>query len=360
MNTLAIVVGVLMVAAVLADLVNTLVATTTSRNRWWLTRVVYRLQWGLVRAVASRMQAGRARETLLSTFAPVSILVLLAVWALQQIVGFGLIWWGIGGVEGVTTLGDAFYYSGVVYFTVGFGEVVPAEMIPRFGALFEAFSGVLTTALVIGYLPALYGAYSERERMLMLLDAGTEERITPTNLVIARAPNGDIRSLDGFFQEWEHWIAGVVETHGTFPMLALFRSKAPGQHWVTALGLVSDAALHSMIVRGSEGRAPYWMLRRSINLFQALTRGVDLSEYEAAVVDPSVDGQFRAIHLEMAEHDFDVLPFDEAAALAYDLRTRYAPALEYLIDALLAPRGFWGHEIGHKINHHEHATGEQE
>lgn len=356
MKTPAIVLGLAMVVTVLADLVNTLVATTTSRNRWWLTRVVYRLQWGLVRAVASRMQATRARETLLSTFAPVSILVLLAVWAVQQIVGFGLVWWGIGGVEGVTGLGDSLYYSGVVYFTVGFGEVVPAEVIPRFGALVEAFAGVLTTALVIGYLPALYSAYSERERMLMLLDAGTEERITPTNLVIARAPHGDIRSLDDFFQEWEHWIAGVVETHGTFPMLALFRSKAPGQHWVTALGLVSDAALHSMIVRGSAGKAPYWMLRRSINLFQALTRDVDLSAYEASFVNPDRDAQFRAIHQEMVEHGFDVLPFDEAADLALDLRRRYAPALEYLIDALLAPRGFWGHEIGHRINHHEHVN----
>jgi Ion channel len=356
MRVLAIVGGLALVITVITDLVNTLVATNTAQQRWWLTRVVYQLQWGLVRGIAARMQPTRAREGLLSVFAPVSILVLLAVWAVQQIIGFGLIWWGMGGIQGVSTLGDAIYYSGVVYFTVGFGEVVPAEVVPRFGALLEAFSGVLTTALVIGYLPALYSAYSERERMLMLLDAGTEERITPTNLVIARAPDGDIRTLDPFFQEWEHWIAGVVETHGTFPMLALFRSKAPGQHWVTALGLVSDAALHSMIVRGSAGRAPYWMLRRSINLFQALTRDVDLSPYEAAFVNPDGDAQFRAIHREMTEHGFDVLPFQEAAEIGLDLRRRYAPALEYLIDALLAPRGFWGHEIGHRLSHREHIS----
>ncbi len=62
---------------------------------------------------------------------------------------------------------------------------------PGIGALIEAFSGVLTTALVIGYLPALYAAYSERERRLMLLDDGTEERITPTSLVLNRSPGGD-------------------------------------------------------------------------------------------------------------------------------------------------------------------------
>lgn len=74
---------------------------------------------------------------------------------MQQIIGFGLIWWGVGGIAGASDLGDAMYYSGVVYFTLGLGEVVPAGEIPRFGSLTGAFSGVLTTALVIGYLPSL-------------------------------------------------------------------------------------------------------------------------------------------------------------------------------------------------------------
>jgi hypothetical protein len=83
--------------------------------------------------------------------------LLLAAWVVQQIIGFGLIWWGVGEIAGASDLGDAMYYSKVVYFTLGFGEVVPTREILRFGSLIEAFSGVLTTALVIGYLPALYG-----------------------------------------------------------------------------------------------------------------------------------------------------------------------------------------------------------
>ncbi len=188
MNGLAIVVGLAMVVSVLADMVNTLVATQTNRARWWLTNVVYVALWGGVRRLARMVRSDTRRETLLSTFAPVSVLVLLVVWVSQQVVGYGLIWWGLGAVEGATSLGDDLYFSGVVFFTVGFGELVPTSIIPRFGALAEAFSGVLTTALVIGYLPSLYGAFSERERFLMLLDDGTEERITPTSLVLSRCP----------------------------------------------------------------------------------------------------------------------------------------------------------------------------
>lgn len=94
---------------------------------------------------------------------------MLTAWVVQQVIGFGLIWWGLSGVDGADGLFDSIYYSGVVYFTLGFGEVVPVEFVPRVGALVEAFAGVLTTALVIGYLPALYGAYSGRERKLMTL-----------------------------------------------------------------------------------------------------------------------------------------------------------------------------------------------
>ena len=37
-------------------------------------------------------------------------------------------------------------------------------------------------------------------------------------------------------------MAEVLESHVSYPMLALFRSQHPGQSWVTALGLVTDAA----------------------------------------------------------------------------------------------------------------------
>ncbi|MDH4147583.1 MAG: potassium channel family protein [Acidimicrobiia bacterium] len=251
MRVLAVVVGVVLVLSVLADLVNTLVSTTTSRARWWLSNQVYVRSWRLVRRAGRAIGDEARREALLARFAPASLLMLLAVWVLQQVVGFGLIWWGLGGLDGADGLFDSVYYSGVVFFTLGFGEVVPVEAVPRIGALVEAFSGVLTTALLIGYLPVLYGAYSERERLLMTLDAGTEERIDPTTLLMARAPDGEASETFEFFERWEAWIAGVLETHTSFPMLVLFRSKHPGQNWVTALGLIADAALQCQVIVGA-------------------------------------------------------------------------------------------------------------
>lgn len=353
MHVIAAVVGVALVASVLADLVNTLVNTNTHRARWWLTTIVYRTTWAVVGTMAKRLKNDALRERLLAVFAPMSVLLLLVTWTVQQIVGFGLIWWGFGAVDGADTLGDSIYYSGVVYFTLGFGEVVPVGNWVRAGALIEAFAGVLTTALVIGYLPALYSAFSERERKLMTLDDGSDGRISPASLIVARSPGGDVSQLGDFFKEWEEWITGVIETHSAFPMLMLFRSKHPGQNWVTALGVVTDAALFCQAIRGLEDREPYWCLRRAIILLDELCEGRDLSPYlEALPVEPPdlADNEaFVEQYQLMADHGLDLLPPAVAVERTWELRRKYAAQIEFLIDELIAPRGFWGHTIGHTV-----------
>jgi hypothetical protein len=186
MELAAVIVGVAIVAFALADLVNTLVSTFTSYARWWPSRLIGRSTFIVVRSVAKRLPEGSKRsERMLAVFGPLLLIELLFVWALLQVVGFGLVWWGLGDIPTIASLGDAWYYSGVIFFTVGFGEIVPTEAIPRAGAILEAFFGVITIALVVGYLPSLYAAYSDRERMLMTLDAGGTDRITPTALVMA-------------------------------------------------------------------------------------------------------------------------------------------------------------------------------
>lgn len=349
MNIVAVLVGVLLVVSVLADLINTLVAPNTSTSRWWLTGILYRSSWKVVSFVGKRLANGLLRERIYSLFAPISVLVMLVAWVAQQVIGFGLIWWGLrGGIEGVNGLLDSFYFSGVVYFTIGFGEVVPLGQVPRLGALVEAFSGLLTVALVIGYLPALYSAYSEREQKLLTLDDGSENRITPTNLVIAHSPDGNIRDLDGFFEGWEAWMAQVLETHTTFPMLRLFRSQHEGQSWITALGLVADSALHVEVTEDGQGRSAYWALRRAARLMQMLAEGADLSKYRERL-DASYKSRdaFDELYLNMASHGFEMISREEAWAHIQTLRRTYDAQLEWLIDTFEAPRGFWGHNIGH-------------
>lgn len=340
-----VIVGVGLVLVAIADLLNTLVSTSTSPARWWPSRVIGRSLFRALRSVARRLpEHSSPRERMLSAFGPVLVIVLLATWVTLQIVGFALVWRVLDDTGAIGDLGDAAYYSGVVYFTVGFGEIVPPDGPLRVGALVEAFFGVINVALVIGYLPTLYAAYSDRERQLMTLDAGGDERITPTHLVKAWAPDADPHKIDAEFARWEEWAAGILETHSTVPILVFFRSHDRRQNWVTALGLLCDAALHAQIINGATDGNAFWFLRRAEAIFREVTQGVDLTPYqeaEAALAASDRENLFLNLYQDLDDHGFSLRPYDEAREYARATRYSFAPALEYLIDDLLCPRGFW-------------------
>jgi hypothetical protein len=340
---LAVAGGAALVLIAIVDLVNTLVSTFTSYARWWPSRLLGRSTFVAIRSVARRLpDTSIWRERMLAVFGPLLVIELLFMWALLQIFGFGLIWWGLGDIPTIGSIADSWYYSGVVFFTLGFGEIVPVEVIPRAGAVLEAFFGVITVALVVGYLPSLYSAYSDRERTLMTLDAGGIDRITPTALVMAWAPDADPKKIDAQFERWEQWAAGILETHSTVPLLALFRSHDQRQNWVTGLGLLCDAALHAQIIMGSTDGHAYWFLRRAEAVFREMTRGADLSRYHADAQRTGTGSEFFSeLYEQLSAHGFHLRPFDEAAEYTWRARQTFAPAMEYLIDDLLCPRGFW-------------------
>lgn len=345
MNVLLIAVGLALVAIAFADLVNTLVSTSTSPARWWPSNLIGRKLFALVRAAAVRMpEESMVRERMLAAFGPLLVIVLLASWVLLQVTGFACVWWAMDDIDALSGYGDAFYYSGVVYFTVGFGEIVPIHLIPRLGALFEAFSGLVTMALVIGYLPSLYGAYSDRERQLITLDAGGIDRITPTGLLLAWAPDADPKKIDAQFERWEKWAAAVLETHSSVPLLVLFRSHDVKQNWVTALGLLSDAALQAQLIMGATDGYAFWFLRRAEAIFREVTQGHDLSAYHARLSANRNPDLFVQAYEQLGAHGFELRPFADAITYVRPVRMSYGAALEYLIDYLVCPRGFWAHE----------------
>lgn len=62
-DALAIMVGITLVVAAFADLINTLVTTSTVKSRWWLSRVVARLLLRAARIVAHRRYRPAQRQT---------------------------------------------------------------------------------------------------------------------------------------------------------------------------------------------------------------------------------------------------------------------------------------------------------
>ena len=123
-------------------------------------------------------------------------------------------------------------------------------------------------------------------------------------------------------------------------MLVLWRSKHRGHSWITALGVVTDAAIDTIaLVPGAERGPAMRLYRQSVRLV------THLSERFQFHVDPyeRPDTRGWAIAYEhLAEKGVALRSFDESFATLHDLRADFHPHMEAFIDVLLAPRGFWG------------------
>ena len=83
--------------------------------------------------------------------------------------------WAVGSTSGaaneVTGFGSCLYLSGETFFTLGYGDLAPTNALGRLLSVLESGTGFGFMAVVIGYLPVLYQAFSRRERDIALLDA---------------------------------------------------------------------------------------------------------------------------------------------------------------------------------------------
>ena len=86
--------------------------------------------WRLWSAVAQWVQPDKRRETYLSIFGPLLLLMLLSVWATGMITRFAMIHSGIHTPLNISSQDAPFhsylYLSGTTFFTLGLGDVTPA------------------------------------------------------------------------------------------------------------------------------------------------------------------------------------------------------------------------------------------
>ena len=212
-EVLAVLAGLALVLVTGGDAVSTLVTTRRRHGQRWPTPVYYRWSWRAWRAIGRRGSPER-RESFLGIYGPLSLLGLLVFWVTLLVAGWGAVWWGLrSAVSGVHSYLDAVYFAGVGFFTVGFGDLLPTGGLARLLVIVEAFMGLLTMALLIGYLPTLYGAYSRRELQLLALDDLLDEPTTPVGFLEASYANGGLQGVAAAFADWERWCDDVFDTH---------------------------------------------------------------------------------------------------------------------------------------------------
>jgi hypothetical protein len=341
MRWIALPVGILVLIWTLLDVFRTLVMPRAARGRFRLSRFLFRLLWTPWRWIGVRRKTVQARERVLAVAAPFFFFVLLVGWVSLALFSYTLILWspafihGMGDGDG--SFADALYHSGTSLFTLGFGGGVATGW-TRAIAVLGGATGLGLFAVVIAYLPVLYQAFNRREVGVLLLDTRAGSPPSGPELLHRMGSASLASSLPELFAEWERWVADVLETHMSYPMLALFRSPHDNTSWVTSLGAVLDAAtlLLTSVEDAPDERAKL-MYGTGVHAVEDLFYYLRLSDRETVIGRD----EFEDVIRDMKEDGFSVRPVDDAFARFTEKRAKYAPRLDAIAVLLAAPPAQW-------------------
>ncbi len=263
LHIVASIAGALCLAAVFVDAFQTILLPRRPTGRYRITRGFLILTWRQWSVLASRTKDSKAREQLLSVYGPLSLILLLFLWAMLLVFGFGLAYYALGtpftdvmGVQsahGLSEFRTDLYVSGTTLFTLGLGDVVPHSLGARTLIICESGVGLGFVALVIGYLPVLYQAFSRREVSIALLDARAGSPPTAAELLRRHGFEGGEEALIELLAEWERWSAEILESHISYPILCYYRSQHDNQSWLSALVAILDTC--ALLISVMEGPA---------------------------------------------------------------------------------------------------------
>src|SRR5579875_537806 len=248
MHIIALLIGLSLLGLVLLDSFQTIILPRRPVVRFRLTRFFLVGTWLPWRFIVQRIRDPRKREQYYSFYGPLSLLMLFVFWAMVLVSAFGLIYFGLRAPftdpwhpsSPVGQLRSCLYVSGSTLFTLGLGDVLPADHFSRLLVVLEAGTGLGFIALVIGYMPVLYTAFSARESTVALLDARAGSPPAAGELLARHQFEGGSEALGQLLAEWERWCAVMLETHISYPILCYYRSQHDNQSWLSALTAILD------------------------------------------------------------------------------------------------------------------------
>jgi hypothetical protein len=342
---LAVIFGIILIVAILQDSFESIVLPRRVTRRFRLSRMFYLSTWAFWSAIARKMRQGNRREFYLSYYGPLSLILLLIIWAGILILSFALIQWGLrlpmNPPEKVTSFGTYLYMSGTTFITLGLGDVTPLSGMGRFLAVAEAGGGFGFLALIIGYVPIIYQAFSRREINISLLDARAGSPPSATEMLRRHYRAQRIEELVQFMRDWERWSAELLESHLSYPVLTYYRSQHERQSWLAALTTVLDTC--ALLIVGFEN-----ITTPTIRNTFAIARhaAVDLAQvYGTPPVNPKFNrlppDDFSRMRDSLAEVGLHFSHGADTEKHLSDIRRMYEPFVNALSDHLLVSLPPW-------------------
>jgi hypothetical protein len=268
----------------------------------------------------------------------------LTTWAVLIWLLFAALFWSLmtASVDG-PTISRALELSGSSMLTLGFDS--PGSVPRQLAAFAAAGVGLTLLALVIAYLPTVYGAFSRREGLITKLVVRVGVPPSGPALLSSSWELGRFDQLEEVWDSWEDWFIELGESHTTFPQLSFFRSPHPGNHWVLASETVLDGAALVIaacdVPRQSRGEL---CLRAGIHAMISIADflGIPHRPPEPGAEIILSEEKFDAAFGHLQNVGVPMRDDRESAWVAFRaIRARYEPLLAVLGRMTDAPRSAW-------------------
>jgi hypothetical protein len=354
MRIFTLIAGVVCLFVAMLDAFQTIILPRRATGRFRLTRIFFLFTWQPWVFFVQRLRDLRKRESAFSYYGPMSLIFLLIMWAAAMTIGFGLIYYALGSPFNDTAQAPGFrsdlYFSGTTIITLGLGDVLPHSGPVRLVVILESGTGLGLLAVVMGYFPVLYAAFSRREVTISLLDARAGSPPTAAELLRRHSYEGGENALSLLLVEWERWSAELLESHISYPLLCYFRSQHSNQSWISALTSVLDTS--ALLIAGVQGHEA-----RQAQLTFAMARHalVDLSQiFSLLPVSNAADrlppARYDQLYGLLCQSGVSVCRDGHSYERLRDMRALYEGYAEALSNYLCMPLPPWIADAPHKDN----------
>lgn len=335
-----------LIAAILHDAFEVMLLPRRVKSKTRIVRYFFKGTWSFWSATGSKISSEDRRHNFLGLYGPLSLVLLLVVWAAGLICAFGGIFWSLNPTQFSSHqwLNQA-YFSGVTFFTLGYGDIVPHLAWSKVLAVFEAGTGLGFIAMVIGYLPVMYQLFSRREALVIMLDSMAGSPPVSTTVLCRYAEAHELDALDGFLLRWQQWAAELLESQLSYPMLAYYRSQHDNQSWLAALTAVMDVSVLIMVrvdgVRTLQARLTFATARLAL---------IEMGRVLGAGPHPFAEerlssGGFAEIRSKLAAARLRFVDEEEAEERLAAFRSTYEPFLNGLANHLLLSLPCWSSNV---------------
>lgn len=295
-----------------------------------IARGLLRGLWIPWRALAALLPRGGS-DTMLGVFGPLGLLAILGMLSAGVILCFGGLQWAFASrLETAHPAG----FSQEIYFSAGAFFSASTPYVPGGGAgkalqIAEAATGFGFLAIAIGYLPALFQAFSRREIAVSRLDPRAGSPPSAGALLERAGHRGGWAELDEYLREWETWAAELMETHLSYPILGYFRSQHVNQNWLAALTTIVDACSYAIAYgpeEAVEAATLTFRIGRHALADLSYAFGCVLEPNQALVAGERLTGDaLSELRAALQEGGLHVVQSDEAAGRLRTLRAGYEP-----------------------------------